>query len=545
MKHTYISKKGFLEMAKQINEIAKMIGLSEDAIIPYGQEMAKIKDPFVSANKDSKLILITAITPTSAGEGKTTMAIALQDALRRIGTKSLLCLREPSLGPVFGIKGGATGSGRAKLYPSDDINLHFTGDLHALTSSINLISALIDNHIYQGNELQLDPKRITWKRALDVNDRSLRNVKINVGGKDGALRSEEFVITVASELMAILTLSVDPEDFKERLQAIIIGYTFAGNPVRLAALNIEEATMHLMKKALLPNLVQTLEGNPVLVHGGPFANIAHGCSSLIGTKYALSKAPIVITEAGFGSDLGAEKFFNIKCRYGELSPNLVVLVATIKALKLHGGVKEAQLKEENVEALLQGIKNLEQHYQNMASFNVPVLVVLNKFNDDSAVEIAAFERKMQELGYPYALDTSVLNGSEGGEAYARAVKELLKQPTKFNYLYNNEESIQEKIHKIATKLYRADGVKYSKKALIELDNIIAQGFGHLPVCMAKTPLSFSDNPLLKNAPRKFKITIREFRLSAGAGFVVALTGKVLTMPGLPKVPAAVKMKEVR
>ncbi len=522
-----------------------MLGLSEDEIIPYGSEMAKIKDPFVSGNEDSKLVLVTAITPTSAGEGKTTMAIALHDALRKSGTNSLLCLREPSLGPVFGIKGGATGSGRAKLYPSDEINLHFTGDIHALTSSINLIAALIDNHIFQGNELQLDPKRITWKRALDVNDRSLRNTKINLGNKDGAQRHEEFVITVASELMAILTLSLNENDFKTRLQNIIIGYNLDGKAVRLEALHVEEAIMHLMKKALLPNLVQTLEGNPVLVHGGPFANIAHGCSSLIGTKYALSKAPVVITEAGFGSDLGAEKFFNIKCRVGNLKPSLVVIVATIKALKLHGGVAESELKQENVAALLDGVKNLEQHYQNMTSFNVPVLVVLNKFNDDSEKELIAFESKMKELKYDYTLDTSVLEGSEGGLSYAQAVTKLLKEPSDFTYLYRDSDTIQEKILKIATKLYRADAVKYTKKALKELENIIKQGYEHLPVCMAKTPLSFSDNPLLKNAPRHFKITIREFRLSAGAGFVVALTGKVLTMPGLPRVPAAVNMKEVR
>lgn len=528
-----------------ILEVAKKVGLSPADVILYGEDKAKIKSPFTDINPQGKLILVTAITPTPFGEGKTTMSIALQDAMWKTGTKSLLCLREPSLGPVFGIKGGATGAGRAKLYPSDDINLHFTGDLHALTSSINLIAAVIDNHIFQGNALNLDPKRITWKRSLDMNDRGLRKVRINQGTGNGTPRCEEFQITVASELMAIMCLASDPDDFIRRVKDIIIGYTYEGEIVRLAALEIEDAIMHLMKQALLPNLVQTLEGNPVLVHGGPFANIAHGCNSIIATKYALSKAPVVITEAGFASELGAEKFFNIKCRTANLKPNLAVVVATIKALKMHGGVPMSAIYEENTDALAKGFENLVQHYENLSLFGVKVLVALNLFDNDHKSEVKLFEKEMQKLGYDYALVSSVSKGSEGGIEFANKVKALLTEETKFEFLYDTEKEVEEKIEIICKKLYRASGVKYSKRAQRELAVIKEQGFAKLPVCMAKTPLSFSDNPNLKNAPRNFNITIREFRLSAGAGFIVALTGKVLTMPGLPKVPAAVNMKEVR
>ncbi|OQC50397.1 MAG: Formate--tetrahydrofolate ligase [Tenericutes bacterium ADurb.Bin024] len=528
-----------------ILEVAKKVGLNAKDLIMYGDNKAKIKEPFNSSKSSGKLILVTAITPTPFGEGKTTMSIALHDALWKIGTPSLLCLREPSLGPVFGIKGGATGAGRAKLYPSDDINLHFTGDIHALTSSINLIAAVIDNHIFQGNALNLDPKRITWKRSLDMNDRGLRKVRINGGKGNGTPRCEEFQITVASELMAILCLASNPDDFIRRVKDIIIGYTYDGEIVRLSALQIEDAIMHLMKQALLPNLVQTLEGNPVLVHGGPFANIAHGCNSIIATKYALSKAPVVITEAGFASELGAEKFFNIKCRTAGLKPNLAVVVATIKALKMHGGVEMSAIYEENTAALARGFDNLVQHYENLTLFGVKVLVALNLFDNDHQSEVELFEQEMQKRGYDYALISSVSKGSEGGVDFANKVSALLEADTKFELLYDTNKSITEKIEIIAKKLYRASSVKYSKRALRELALINAQGFDKLPVCMAKTPLSFSDNPNLKNAPRNFTITIREFRLSAGAGFVVALTGKVLTMPGLPKVPAAVNMKEVR
>lgn len=534
-----------MKKIRHILEVGKAINLKPEDLIMYGDNKAKIKEPFKNLNPNGKLVLVTAITPTPAGEGKTTMSIALQDALWRVGTPSLLCLREPSLGPVFGIKGGATGAGKAKLYPSDDINLHFTGDIHALTSSINLIAAVIDNHIFQGNALKLDPKRITWKRVLDINDRGLRKVRINQGKGNGVPRCEEFQITVASELMAIMCLATDPDDFIRRTKDVIIGYTYEGKIVRLAALEIEDAIMHLMHQALLPNLVQTLEGNPVFIHGGPFANIAHGCNSIIATKYALSKAPIVITEAGFASELGAEKFFNIKCRAADFKPNLTVIVATIKALKMHGGVELSALQEENTEALLRGLDNLQQHHENLSLFGVKVLVALNLFDNDFPREIELFEKEMKRRGYEYSLVSSVSKGSEGGIDYANKVKALLEEETHFKFLYDTNKPIIEKIEIICKKLYRASGIKYSKKALRELELINAQGFDKLPVCMAKTPLSFSDNPQLKNAPRDFNITIREFRLSAGARFVVALTGKVLTMPGLPKVPAAVRMKEVR
>ena len=534
-----------LKMTKNIKEVGKSIGLHEEDLILYGNNKAKIIDPFSLGHHEGKLVLMTAITPTSAGEGKTTMAIALHDGLWKTGTQSLLCLREPSLGPVFGIKGGATGGGKAKLFPSDDINLHFTGDIHALTSSINLIAAVIDNHIFQGNALNLDPKRITWKRALDVNDRSLRKIQINLGENDGSPRYDEFQITVASEMMAILCLSKDPADFKARIKDIIIGFNRDGEAVRLGALEIEEAIYRLMEYALLPNLVQTLEGNPALVHGGPFANIAHGCNSVIATKYALSKAPIVITEAGFASDLGAEKFCNIKCRSANIRPHLSVVVATIKALKLHGGIKEENLKEKDIEALISGISNLEQHYENMTSFGIKVMVALNVFGDDHAEELEVFKDEMKKRNYEYAFVTSVSEGSVGAVSFAAKVKELLKDETTFKNTYPLDLPIKDKINLIATKIYRAKGVKYSEKALKELKEIEKLGLSNLPVCMAKTQYSFSDNPLLKNAPRNFDITIREFRISAGARFIVALTGKVLTMPGLPKVPAAVKMKEVR
>lgn len=532
-------------MVKHINDVAKMIGLGHDDIVQYGNDKAKIHAPFVNDPQHGKLVLVTAITPTAAGEGKTTMAIALHDGLWSQNVPSLLCLREPSLGPVFGIKGGATGGGKAKLYPSDDINLHFTGDLHALTSSINLIAAVIDNHIFQGNALNLDPTRILWKRALDVNDRSLRKIMINLGDGDGNPREDEFQITVASELMAIMCLSNDPADFKKRVQEIMIGFTKDGRVVRLAELEIEDAIYLLMKNALHPNLVQTDGGNPVLVHGGPFANIAHGCNSVIATRFALSRAPIVVTEAGFASELGAEKFCDIKCRSAGIRPHLAVIVATIKALKLHGGVSETALKEENVAALKEGLANLIQHYENMTKFGLPVLVALNKFNDDFPSELTFFKEEMERLGYEYTLVSSVLDGSSGAQDFATKVRKMVEFPSDFHYLYDVNLAIEAKIKQIATTLYRAKDVIYSDEALRQLESINDLGLNTLPVCMAKTPLSFSDNPLLKNAPRDFVVTIREFRISAGAGFIVALTGKVLTMPGLPKVPTAVRMKEVR
>jgi len=531
---------------QKINEIAKKANIPEKYLIPYGNYKAKIDLNIYNSlkSKDGKLVLVTAITPTKAGEGKTTTSIALTDGMNRIGIPSMLCLREPSLGPVFGIKGGATGGGKASVVPVEDINLHFTGDMHALTSSINLISAIIDNHIFQGNELNIDPNKIVWKRALDMNDRALRKVTVMQGEKKGNPRDDEFVITVASELMAILCLANDKEDFENRINEIIVAYTYSGEPVKLSQLRISKAIMKLMRDAFNPNLVQTLESNPCIIHGGPFANIAHGCNSLIATKLGLKLAPVVITEAGFGADLGAEKFMDIACVNGNLKPDAVVMVATIRALKMHGGQPFEELQNENVKALLNGVSNLKQHMENMAKYGVPAVVCINHFNSDTENETAALEKWCNEQGYIYSFCNAFTIGGKGSEDLARKVDQLLKT-TKSNYhpLYNKNDSIKDKINTICKEIYRAENVVYLDKALEDIQKYEKLGFTNTPICIAKTPQSFTDDPKVLGAPRGFNITIREVRLSAGARFLVPLTGAIMTMPGLPKVPAAVKMED--
>ena len=532
---------------KNIYEIAKKIGVKEDYVIPYGKDKAKIDLSIldeVKDNQDGKLVLVTAITPTKAGEGKTTTSIALHDGLAYIGEKSLLCLREPSLGPVFGIKGGATGGGKASIVPIEDINLHFTGDMHALTSSINLISAIIDNHIFQGNELNIDPNRIIWKRALDMNDRALRKVTVMQGEKKGAPRDDEFVITVASELMAILCLSEDVNDFIRRINNIIVAYNYDGEPVFLKSLKISHAVTKLMKAAFNPNLVQTMEENPCIVHGGPFANIAHGCNSIIATKLALKLSPIVVTEAGFGGDLGAEKFLDIKCRVGGLKPNAIVMVATIRALKMHGGQAFEDLTTENVEALKLGLSNLKQHMENMAKYHVPAVVCINHFTTDTENETKVLREFCENEGYKVAFCSAFSDGGKGAVELAELVKHVLDtEESHYAPIYDVNDTIENKIETICKEIYRADGVVYSEEAKQQIENYRKLGFDKTPICIAKTPQSFTDDPKVLNAPRGFVITIREVRLSAGAGFLVPLTGSIMTMPGLPKVPAAVKMED--
>jgi len=530
-----------------IFETAKKARIPEEFVIPYGKDVAKIDLAINETLKDrpnGKLVLVTAITPSKAGEGKTTTSIAVHDGLHKIGVESLLCLREPSLGPVFGLKGGATGGGLASLTPGEDINLHFTGDMHALTSSINLISACIDNHIYQGNELNIDPEKILWKRALDMNDRALRDVTVMQGDKKGTPHHEEFVITVASELMAILCLANDVEDFERRIKNIVVALNKDGQPIRLNDLKISHAVMKLMKKAFNPNLVQTLEGNPALVHGGPFANIAHGCNSLFATKMALKLAPIVITEAGFGADLGAEKFLDIKCRVGGLKPDAVVMVATIRALKLHGGVPFKEVDQENVEALKVGTANLKQHLENIKKYGLPVVVCINHFTSDTVKETEFLSNWCRENGYEYAFCDAFERGGEGAVELARLVKTTLDNTTSnFHFIYDENDTVENKIETICKEIYRAEKIVYEDAAKEQIKKFKEMGFEHTPICIAKTPQSFTDDPLILNAPKGFTVTIREVRLSAGANFLVALTGAVLTMPGLPKVPAAVKMED--
>ena len=527
-----------------IFEIANKANIKKEFVIPYGYDKAKIdlriKDTL--PNKEGKLVLVTAITPTKAGEGKTTTSIALTDGMNLIGVPSLLCLREPSLGPVFGIKGGATGGGKASVIPSEDINLHFTGDMHALTSSINLIAAIIDNHIFQGNELGIDPNKIIWKRALDMNDRALRSVTVMQDEKKGTPRHDEFVITVASELMAILCLALDENDFIKRTNNIIIAYDFNDKPVRLEQLHISNAILKLMHNAFNPNLVQTMEGNPAIIHGGPFANIAHGCNSLIATKLALRLSPVVITEAGFGADLGAEKFLDITCPTGNMKPDAVVMVATIRALKMHGGQPFEELEQENVEALLNGVDNLKQHMENIAKYDVPCVVCMNHFESDTEAETKALKEWCLKQGYKVAFCDAFTNGAKGAKDLAELVKETL-ETTESHYhpLYNKEDDIKTKIDTICKEIYRCDEVVYLDKALEDIKKYEELGFNKTPICIAKTPQSFTDDPKVLGAPRGFKVTIREVRLSAGANFLVPLTGKIMTMPGLPKVPAAVKM----
>lgn len=532
-----------------IGKVAKKFGICEDFLEYYGNYKAKVdfKKMWseVKNNEDGKLVLVTAITPTKAGEGKTTTTIALIDGLAKIKQKAIGCLREPSLGPVFGLKGGATGGGKVTIEPHEDINLHFTGDMHALTSSINLISAVIDNHIYQGNELNIDPNKIVWKRSLDMNDRELRTISIGLGSdKNGIKREDHFQITVASELMAIMCLAKDETDFINRVRKIIVAYTFDDKPVYLEDLKISVAILKLMKEALKPNIVQTQEHNLVFVHGGPFANIAHGCSSLIATRLALKLSPLVITEAGFASDLGAEKFFDIKCRTGNLNPNAVVLVATIRALKLHGGVDFDDLDQENLEALENGFKNLEQHYQNLRKFNVPVVVAINHFKSDSQNEVKKLMELLNKNYFPFAFLDGYLKGGEGSRELASKVMEVLEtKRSNFAPIYKLTSQIEDKIEILAKEIYRADGVEYSDLAKQKLELYKNMGKDNLPVCIAKTQSSFSDDAKLLNAPRGFKLHVKDLSLSNGAGFIVVYCGNILTMPGLPKIPAAVKMED--
>lgn len=534
---------------ERIEKVAKKFGINEKFLELHGNYKAKVDFnalyESVKNNEDGKLILVTAITPTKAGEGKTTTTISLIDGLAKIEQKAIGCLREPSMGPVFGLKGGATGGGKVTIEPSEDINLHFTGDMHALTSSINLISAVIDNHIYQGNELNIDPNKVVWKRALDMNDRELRTIEIGLGSdKNGIKREDHFQITVASELMAILCLAKDENDFLNIINNIIVAYNYDNNPVYLKELRISRAIMKLMKDALKPNIVQTQEHNLVFVHGGPFANIAHGCSSLIATRLALKLSPIVVTEAGFAADLGAEKFFDIKSRIGNLKPNAAVLVATIRALKLHGGVSFEELDKENLEALEIGFKNLEQHYQNLRKYNIPIVVAINHFKNDSENEVKKLMELLNKNYYPYAFLDGYLKGGDGSRELASKVMEILEtKRSNFEPLYPITLQIKDKIRKIAKEIYRADDVEFSDIALQKIKLYEEMGKGNLPVCIAKTQSSFSDDAKLLNTPRNFNLHVKDVSISNGAGFIVVYCGNILTMPGLPKVPAAVKMED--
>jgi len=526
-----------------IGEIAEQIGLTEEDISYYGRYKAKILPSVYEARKDhpdGKLVLVTAINPTPAGEGKTTTTVGLGQAMNKIGKNCMIALREPSLGPVMGVKGGAAGGGYAQVVPMEDINLHFTGDMHAITAAHNLLSALLDNHIKQGNALGIDPTRIVWKRVLDMNDRALRSIVVGLGGKiNGTPREDGFMITVASEVMAILCLADGLLDLKKRLSRIIVGYTYTGAPVTAHDLHAEGAMTLLLKDALLPNLVQTLENTPCLMHGGPFANIAHGCNSVTATKTALKLADYVITEAGFGADLGAEKFLDIKCRYGGLKPDAVVLVATVRALKYNGGVKKDALKEENLDALKKGICNLEKHICNMKQYGVPVLVALNVFDTDTEAEIGFVQDYCAQLGAPVARSEVFARGGEGGIELAELLCETLDtKQSNFAPVYDLDCSIKEKINAIVTKIYGGDGVEYDNAANRKIAQLEELGFGNLPVCMAKTQYSLSDDPALLGAPSGFTVRVRDVNVSAGAGFIVALTGDIMTMPGLPKVPAA-------
>lgn len=526
-----------------IKEVAASIGIMEDDLELYGKYKAKLSDELMDRTKDNpngKLILVTAINPTPAGEGKTTTSVGLGQAFGKLGKKALIALREPSLGPCFGVKGGAAGGGYAQVVPMEDLNLHFTGDFHAITSANNLLAALLDNHIQQGNELGIDPRQIVWKRCLDMNDRVLRNVVVGLGNKmDGMVREDHFVITVASEIMAILCLADDMNDLKVRLGNIIVAYTFDGRPVTAADLNAVGSMAALLKDALKPNLIQTLEHTPAIVHGGPFANIAHGCNSVRATKTALKLADYVITEAGFGADLGAEKFFDIKCRKAGLAPDAVVLVATIRALKYNGGVAKADLNAENLEALEKGIVNLEKHIENLQKYGVPVVVTLNSFVSDTKAETDFVENFCRERGCEFALSEVWEKGGEGGVALAEKVLETLEtKESNFKVLYDDALSLKEKIETVAREIYGADGVTYTAAAEKELKRITDLGMGNLPVCMAKTQYSLSDDATKLGRPSGFSINVREVYVSAGAGFVVAINGSIMTMPGLPKKPAA-------
>ncbi|MCQ2796022.1 MAG: formate--tetrahydrofolate ligase [Bacilli bacterium] len=532
---------------KKIYEIAKIAGIPEKYVEPYGFYKAKISMDYyekIKKNPTGKLVLVTAITPTKAGEGKTTTSIALTEGLGKIKQKAMLCLREPSLGPVFGIKGGATGGGLASIAPVEEINLHFTGDMHALTSSINLISAIIDNHIFQGNELNIDPNKVVWTRALDMNDRVLRDITVGQGEKNGVVRNDHFVITVASEMMAIMCLAKDEKDFLNRVNNILVAYTKAGKPVYLKQLKISHAIMKLMRDALKPNLVQTLENNPTLVHGGPFANIAHGCNSIMALKLATKMAPVVVTEAGFGADLGAEKFLDICAREAGLNVDAVVVVATIRALKMHGGQSLEKITDENVKALSIGIENLKTHLENMKKYGLPIVVAINHFANDHQSEVDYLTKWCKENKYEVSFLDGFMKGGKGSVDLAKKVMNTLKtKKSKYHPLYSLKKPVKEKIEIICKEIYRAGKIKYTPKALEQIKRYEKLGYGDAYVCMAKTPQSITDDPNVLNAPKGFTITIREVNLSAGANFIVCLTGKILTLPGLPKVPAAVKMED--
>ena len=526
-----------------IVKVAQKLGIKEDELELYGKYKAKISDEYMNSikgNPDGKLVLVTAINPTPAGEGKTTTSVGLGEAFGKLGKKAVIALREPSLGPCFGIKGGAAGGGYAQVVPMEDLNLHFTGDFHAITSANNLCAALLDNHIQQGNELGIDTRQVVWKRCLDMNDRVLRNIVVGLGNKmDGTVREDHFVITVATEIMAVLCLAEDMDDLKERLSRMVVAYTFDGKPVTAGDIHAVGSMAALLKDALKPNLIQTLEHTPALVHGGPFANIAHGCNSVRATKTALKMADYVITEAGFGADLGAEKFFDIKCRMSGLKPDAVVLVATVRALKYNGGVPKAELGSENLEALEKGIVNLEKHIENLQKYDGPVVVTLNSFISDTAAEIAFVKKFCEDRGCEFAISQVWEKGGEGGIELAQKVLETLeKKESHFHVLYEDTLSLKEKIAAVSKEIYGADGVVYSPAAEKQLKKLTELGFGGLPVCMAKTQYSLSDNPDLLGRPEGFEINVREAYVSAGAGFVVVLTGAVMTMPGLPKTPAA-------
>ena len=525
-----------------IAKVAEKLGLTDEDLIPYGRYKAKINHKLIHSDRpDGKLILMTAISPTPAGEGKTTTSVGLADALNAMGKKTMLCLREPSLGPVFGVKGGAAGGGYAQVVPMEDINLHFTGDIHAISTANNLLAAMIDNSIQQGNPLNIDPRRIAWKRCMDMNDRQLRFIVDGLGGKvNGTPREDGFDITVASEVMAIFCLATDLADLKDRLSRIVCAYTYDGQPVTAGQIGAAGAMAALLKDAIAPNLVQTLENNPAIIHGGPFANIAHGCNSVTATKLSLKLADYVVTEAGFGADLGAEKFLDIKCRMADLHPSAVVLVATVRALKSHGGVTKPDLNKPNVEAVRKGAAILERHIVNIKNgFGLPVCVAINAFPTDTPEEMAVIEEVCAKAGVKCALSEVFAKGGEGGKALAETVLSIMPEaPQPIQYTYDLGASLPEKIEAVAKKIYRADGVTYTPAAKKMLDDLAAMGYGELPVCIAKTQYSFSDNAKLTGAPTGFKMNVREVRLSAGAGFVVVICGSIMTMPGLPKHPAA-------
>ena len=528
---------------EHIKDVAAKIGVTEDELEFYGKYKAKLSDELeqrVQNNPDGKLILVTAINPTPAGEGKTTISIGLTEAMNRLGKKTVAALREPSLGPCFGVKGGAAGGGYAQVVPMEDLNLHFTGDFHAITSANNLLAAMLDNHIQQGNTLGIDTRQVVWKRCLDMNDRALRNIVIGLGAKaDGVVREDHFIITVASEIMAILCLAKDMSDLKERLSKIIVAYNFAGEPVTAGDLKATGAMAALLKDAMKPNMIQTLENTPVLVHGGPFANIAHGCNSVRATKMALKLGDYAVTEAGFGADLGAEKFIDIKCRMSGLVPDTVVIVATVRALKYNGGVKKEDLGTENLEALEKGIVNLDKHIENMQGFGVPVVVTLNGFVTDTQAEQNFIKEHVEAMGCEFAIANVWAKGGEGGiELAQKVLKSIERSEKKLNFTYEDEMSLKDKINAIAVKIYGAEKVSFSPAASKVLDNLQKNGFGNMPVCMAKTQYSLSDDQTKLGRPEGFTVNVREVYVNAGAGFVVAITGSIMTMPGLPKVPAA-------